>query len=201
MKPERVVRDVSNLPTIAFGSQSIAWWGTIGFMVIEGFTLALCAATYFYLRRNFSAWPPEQTPRPTLLIPIIQLGVMLVSIIPMYLAARAAYRLDRSGMLKWLLVEVVFKIVILVLRWYGFKALNTQWNSDAYGSIVWTTLGLHTTLLVIDAAEDIGLVIIILTKMRDRLFSDVTDDAIYWYFTVAAWVPLFFMLFLTPYVS
>jgi len=201
-RPERVVRDVSNLPTVGFGSQSVAWWGTLGFMVIEGMTLALCAAAYFYLRRNFAAWPPEMTPRPRLLIPVVQLVVMLASIIPMYLAARAAYRLDREGARNWILLEIVFKIAILILRWYEFKGLNTQWNSDAYGSILWTTLGLHTTLLVIDLAEDIGITLLLSTDgMRDRVFSDVTDDAVYWYFTVVAWVALFVMLFLTPYIS
>jgi cytochrome c oxidase subunit I+III len=202
LKPERVVRDISDLPTIAFGTQSVSWWGTLGFMVIEGMTLALCAAAYFYLRRNFLVWPPEMTPRPALLIPIIQLGVMILSIGPMYAAARAAYRLDRYTARNWLLVEIVFKVVILVLRWYEFKGLNTQWNSDAYGSILWTTLGLHTALLVIDAAEDIGIAILMSSRgMRDRLFVDVTDDAMYWYFTVGTWVALFAMLFLTPYIT
>ena len=61
----RTVLDVSKLPDIAFGPADIVWWGTLGFVVIEGFTLVLCAAVYLYLTQNFATWPPQGTPRRT----------------------------------------------------------------------------------------------------------------------------------------
>ena len=39
----RAVDDVAHLPDSAFGHRDLMWWGTVGFMVIEGFTLALGA--------------------------------------------------------------------------------------------------------------------------------------------------------------
>ena len=50
--------DVADLPDLAFGSRDIMWWGTLGFVVIEGFTLALCLMVYLYLWKNYSEWPP-----------------------------------------------------------------------------------------------------------------------------------------------
>jgi len=38
--------DVSQLPGEGFGPASPAWWGTIGFMLIEGSTMLLCAGGY-----------------------------------------------------------------------------------------------------------------------------------------------------------
>src|SRR3954469_2966511 len=72
--------DVADLPDLAFGSRDLMWWGTLGFVVIEGFTLALCLMVYLYLWKNYSEWPPAGTERPTLQWPSVQLALMLVSL-------------------------------------------------------------------------------------------------------------------------
>lgn len=199
MKPVRVVADVSQLPDVTFGPRSTTWWGTVGFMVTEGLSLVICAFAYLYLRKNFYHYPPEGTRLPSLGIPIIQLIVMLISIVPMFLAARYARRLDVNGTRVALLIALAIKVAVLVLRWYEFSALNTQWNSDAYGSAAWIVMGFHTTLLILDVAEDAGFALILWTgRARAQTMSDVVDDVLYWYFTVAAWFPLFALLFLYP---
>src|ERR687896_613093 len=68
MRTTRAVADVRSLPRTVFGHRALMWWGTLGFIVIEGTTLFICAVTYFYLRRNFSTWPPEHLYRPALLV-------------------------------------------------------------------------------------------------------------------------------------
>ena len=199
MKPIRVVADVSGLPDVTFGPRSTPWWGTLGFMVTEGLSLLICAVTYLYLRKNFYAFPSEATPLPSLGVPILQLVVMGISIVPMWYAARSARRLDLDRTRIALTIAIVIKLAILVIRWYEFKALNTWWNSDAYGSAAWVTMGFHTTLLILDVAEDAGIAFIMWSgQLRARFFSDTVDDAMYWYFTVASWVPLFVLLFLYP---
>src|SRR5215213_197506 len=97
MRATRAVADVRNLPRTVFGNRALMWWGTMGFIIIEGTTLFICAVTYFYLRRNFTAWPPEHIYRPALLIPTIQILVMLLSIIPMRWVDRASSRIDIRG--------------------------------------------------------------------------------------------------------
>ena len=80
------------------------WWGTLGFIVIEGWTTALLVVAYLYLRQNYETWPPLRTPYPSLLIPTINVLVMLVSCIPAYLVAQAARRLDEAAVKRWLLI-------------------------------------------------------------------------------------------------
>lgn len=198
-RPTRVVADVADLPDVTFGPRSTAWWGTVGFMATEATTLVICAFTYLYLRKNFYTFPPHGTPLPSLGVPIAQLILMAISIGPMWYAVRAARALDLQRTRVALSVELVLKFGILVLRWYEFKALNTSWNSDAYGSAAWMVLGFHATLLILDAAEDAGIVMILWSsRARSRTFSDVADDGMYWYFTVASWIPLFVLVFLYP---
>ena len=58
--PARI--DVSGLPSYAFGHRSRLWWGTAGFIVIEGTAFALALFVYFYLRSKLPAWPPGVPP-------------------------------------------------------------------------------------------------------------------------------------------
>lgn len=195
----RATGDVAALPDVTFGIRSLAWWGTLGFMMIEGTTLVVVAFCYLYLRKNFVAWPPLANPLPSLGVPVAQLVVMAVSVGVMVWAARAARRFDYGTTLLALGIEIAVKVAILVLRWYEFPALHVRWNSNAYGSAAWVVLATHATLLLVDFAEDIGLFLILLVAgPRPKYFSDVMDDAMYWYFTVASWVPLFVLVFLSP---
>ena len=82
MSAVRLELDVARLPTTTFGHRSHMWWGTLGFMLIEGTTLFVCIASYFYLRLNFTVWPPEHTLRPALFWPTVHVVVLLASAVP-----------------------------------------------------------------------------------------------------------------------
>ena len=199
MRPVRAVLDVSRLPTVVFGHRSPTWWGTIGFMLIEGTTLALVAASYLYVRKNFLAWPPERTPFPDLLIPTIQVGVMLLSLVPAYLAKRSALALDRGSTALWLWVSTLFGLAIITLRWFELQSLNTRWDSHAYGSVAWAVLGFHGSLLVLDIFDSVGLAYLMSSgRATAKHYPAVTDNTDYWYFIMMAWMPLYILVFLSP---
>jgi cytochrome c oxidase subunit 3 len=199
MKPLRPVASVSGLPTVTFGPRSIMWWGTLGFMTIEGWTTALLLASYLYLRQNYEAWPPLRTPYPSLLIPSINLAILLLSCVPAKLCADAAKRLDEAAVKRWLLIFSVVIIPTVVLRWWELWALNTRWDTNAYGSATWTIVGFHTSLLVLDVVDTLGLTLFFfIRKMPVKSFSDAADNSFYWYFTVGAWVVIYLLLYVGP---
>jgi cytochrome c oxidase subunit III len=199
MRPVRATVDVSHLPTVVFGHRNPTWWGTIGFMLIEGTTLALVAASYLYVRKNYLAWPPERTPFPDLLIPTIQLGVMLVSLLPAQLAKRSALELNRGSTALWLWVSTAFGLAILALRWFELGALNTRWDTHAYGSVAWTVLGFHGTLVLLDLYDSAGLAFLLSTgRASAKHFPAVTDNTAYWSFIILVWIPLYVLVFLSP---
>jgi cytochrome c oxidase subunit 3 len=202
MSPVRSSVNVATLPTTVFGPRALLWWGTLSFMVIEGTTLFICVAAYLYLWRNFPTWPPEHTPRPSLLWPTIGLAVLLVSNIPLLLADKAARRLDVAALRQWMLVALVFAFVFFFLRWQDLQALNCRWDSNAYGSIAWITVGVHASLLVLNAFETLVFVAILFSsRFEERYFSDASESCFYWYFMTLAWVPLYITVYLTPYLS
>src|ERR1043166_6021026 len=103
MRVFRPASDVSALPTVTFGSQSLMWWAAAGFMVTEGWSIVLLLATYFYLRQNYYGWPPPPLASPRLGLPTLNVVLMAVSCWPALTAQRAAQRLDTNG-IRWSLV-------------------------------------------------------------------------------------------------
>jgi heme/copper-type cytochrome/quinol oxidase subunit 3 len=199
MRPLRAAGDVRELPSVVFGSRSLMWWATLGFMVIEGWTVALLVVSYLYLRQNFEAWPPLRTPYPSLLIPTINLALMLVSIVPAVNVQRAAKRLDAFGVRRWLVVMSVLAVAISVLRWWELWALNTRWDTNAYGSAAWTIVGFHYSLLLLDTVDTLGATLFwFVRKMPVKSFSDTSDNSFYWYFTVGIWIPIYLIVYVGP---
>jgi heme/copper-type cytochrome/quinol oxidase subunit 3 len=191
--------DVSGLPTTTFSHRSLAWWGTLGFMAIEGTTLFIAVVAYFYLSRNFQTWPPEHTMRPSVLWPTVQVLVLLASLIPTVLADRAAYRIDLPKLRQWFVVMLIFEVLSVIIRWQEFLSLNVRWDSNAYGSAAWTLVGLHSTLLLADLFETAVLTAILFSsRLVDRHYSDATDVTFYWYFMVATWIPIYVIVYLSP---
>jgi heme/copper-type cytochrome/quinol oxidase subunit 3 len=199
MRPIRAEANVAALPTVTFGPRSLMWWGTLGFMVIEGWTLALLVVSYLYLRQNYEAWPPLRTPHPSLLIPTINLVLMFVSVVPMYLAAVAAKKLDEPGVKRWLVISSIIATPIAVLRWWELWAINVRWDTNAYGSAAWVIVGFHTSLLLLDVIDTWGLTLFYFLKQLPlKAFSDTTDNTFYWYFTIGIWIPIYLIVYVGP---
>src|SRR5437016_5797156 len=96
-RPIAPVANIAELPSVTFGPRSLMWWGTVGFMVIEGWTTALLVGSYLYLRQNYESWPPLRTPYPSLTIPTINLALLVLAVVPAACASRAARRLDAGS--------------------------------------------------------------------------------------------------------
>ena len=198
-RPMRPLVDVSSLPTVAFGSRGIVWWGTLGFMVVEATSLAVCVAAYFYLRRNFDAWPPLRSPRPSLVAPSIGLVVLLATIVPTYMYHRASERLERKATERWLWVAALGLVAATVIRVFEFMALGVRWDLNAYASATWAIVFAHFTLLLASAGETITIAAIFSTRSDEmRHYSDASDNAMYFYFLALSWVPLWVIVYLLP---
>jgi cytochrome c oxidase subunit I+III len=198
----RVVGSAANLPTTTFGHRSLVWWGTIGFILIEGSTLFICAASYFYLHQRVSSWPPADTPPPSLVAPAIQALVMLLSIIPVAKADRAARQLDVAGVRTNMVLASLFVLAMCVVRGFEFAALNVRWDANAYGSIAWATVVAHATLLLLEAAETVVFTVLVYSPdLEERDIAGVSDNALYWYFMTSSWIVLAAIVYLSPYLS
>jgi len=90
-------------------------------------------------------------------------------------------------------------LMILVLRGFEFHVLHCRWYDDAYASIVWLLLGLHTTHLVTDT-WDTGVLLALAAKgpFETNRFVDVSENALYWIFVVLSWLPIYAVIYWAP---
>ena len=90
-------------------------------------------------------------------------------------------------------------MLLIGLRALEFTTLNVRWDENAYGSIVWAIVALHTLHLVTDVYDSGVAAALVHTKtVTGRRFSEVDDNCLYWHFIVWSWVALYFVVYWTP---
>lgn len=196
---EGVVLDLRKLPPHGLGTASVSWWGTLAFMLIEGTGFALSIVVYLYLMSLAPRWPLEVGP-PDLLAGTSMTALLLASLVPNLFLARWARNQDLLKVRVGLIVMSLLGIVPLILRAFEFPAMHIKWDQNAYGSIVWVMLGLHTTHILTDLIETLVLTCLMFSRHGDnaRRFGDVSDNAMYWNFVVVTWLPMYACLYWVP---
>jgi cytochrome c oxidase subunit 3 len=180
--------DVSELKTHAFGRRSTLYWGVILLCLIEATALALLFTDYFYVRGNFYEWPPSDRIPPV--TGALSTGVLVLTMIPMWLTARAARTLDLAATRRWQIISTVAGAVALGLRAWELHVIPFLWTENAYASVVWTSIGFHTVDFIAEMGEMIVLCGILLKgPLEDKHFEDIEINAMFWAFLVLVWLP------------
>jgi cytochrome c oxidase subunit 1/cytochrome c oxidase subunit I+III len=195
------VLDVSDLPHGTADSRALLWWGNLGMMAIEGTMFAMVLATYLYLRVSNLDWPPATVAKPDLTLPLVNLVLLLLLMIPSLVIDRASLR-DNEGAVKIALVVCIAGgVAFLIIRAIDMAALGFKWSDHAYGSIVWTIFFLHT--LHMFAATGETTLLLVYSEMRPVMKKTLLDFrclAVYWYFVILWWVPFFFLVYVEPWM-
>ena len=199
--------DVSKLPREVLDHRSPVWWGNALLVVIETVMFAILVGAYFYLRQNFTDWPPPQSntvpadfdPVPGLKYSTVNCIVILLSFIPMYVADRAALKRKRRLVDAGLIGAVLFGVGSIALRFQELWELKFRWSENAYSSIVWLIVGLHLMHLFIGTLENLLMLVWISLKgLDDKHARDVRVTAVYWYWVIGTWIILFGIVYVGP---
>jgi cytochrome c oxidase subunit III len=203
----RTAIDVSKLPDSVIDHRSLIWWGNLLLIAVETTMFALLVSAYFYVRPNFTNWPPPRVagplgvfdPVPALRVPTINLLLLLATLVPMIAADRACLRRDCPAAIRAIVVFLMLAIGCVGLRFAEFNALHFRWDDNAYASIVWTTVGMHLLHLIVGVLEFVMMLTWLAVKgLDDKHARDVRVTAVYWYWIVGTWVILYGILFPGP---
>ena len=165
-------------------------------MAIEGTAFALAIASYLYLKGRVPQWPPG-VPPPRVFWGTVNVVLLVVSAWPNLLAKRAAERFDLPGVRLWMAIALAFALAFNVVRIFEFQQLNVRWDTNAYGSLTWFLLGLHTTHVLTDLLDSTVLAAVMFCgRVDDNRFVDVSENAMYWNFVVLAWLPIYAVIYL-----
>jgi heme/copper-type cytochrome/quinol oxidase subunit 3 len=196
---QSVVLDLSKLPPHGLGTASLTWWGTLAFMLIEGTGFALSIVVYLYLMSLAPQWPLNAPP-PDLLPGTALTALLVASLMPNILIARWARQQHLVKVRVGLIIMSLLGAAPLIVRIFEFPAMHVSWDQNAYGSIVWVMLGLHTTHILTDLIDTLVLMCLMFSRHGDnpRRYGDVNDNAMYWNFVVATWLPMYVCLYWIP---
>jgi cytochrome c oxidase subunit III len=190
--------DLSELKTYGFGSRMPMWWGTLAFITLEGTAFAISIGAYLYLMTVNQYWPLAAEP-PGLIPGSLVTLILLGSVGPNHLMKRWAREENRSLVQSGLVVMCIMGTIPLIIRGVEFTQLNISWDANAYGSVLWFLLGLHTTHLLTDVVDTYVLTALMFTRHgKGKRFADVEDNAVYWDFVILSWLPIYLLLYWMP---
>ena len=162
---------------------SLGWWGMALFVAAEATLFGVLVATYFYLRFKNLEWPPQGIPEPRLGVPLVLLGVLLVTSVPMQLALRAAnaHRLGAARLLLGLASIVQAGYFAMQVHEYAGDLGRFAPADHAYASIYYTLLGADHAHVALGLLLDLWLLAKLargLTRYRLNALSAIT---FYWH--------------------
>jgi heme/copper-type cytochrome/quinol oxidase subunit 3 len=91
-------------------------------------------------------------------------------------------------------------VILLVIRGFEFNNLNCRWTDDAYSSIIWAILFLHTTHLITDWGDTIVLWALMMTDVgwEGRRLVDTDENSMYWRYVWLLWLPTYAVIYWVP---
>ena len=162
---------------------SVAFWGMAMLVASEATLFGTFIGTYYYLRFTNTQWPPAGTPEPRVVVPLILVGVLATTSLPVQLAAMAARRARlwaARALLVWALV-VQCGYLVYEIHDYLDQLRRSTPQDHAYGSIYYTLLGADH----VHVAVGILLVVWLLWKLLRGLtmyrLNAVQVVAFYWH--------------------
>ena len=159
-------------------------WGMALFLCSEVTIFGTLMATYFYLDFDNRRWPPAGIKVPSVTLPLIATGVLVITVIPMWMCSRAVRRGARRPVLGLISLAFIIQCCYLAGQILLFRHdLNDFRPQDtAYGSIYFTLLAAdhaHVLLGVLIDAALLGFVT--LRGLTNYWTVAVRGLAIYWY--------------------
>lgn len=193
------VLDVGHLPNLAPRSHAPVWWGMVMLLAIEGAVFGTLVVSYFYLGMDEPHWPPAGVDPPELLLPTVNTAILLASSVTMYMADRAAADDDQRRLRVGLLLSLALASAFLVLKVIEYSGVPYRWDDHAYGSIVWTIVGFHSTHVLTLVLKTLVVATLAWRGYFDaRRVIGVQVNGLYWHFVTLVWLPLYVVLYWAP---
>jgi heme/copper-type cytochrome/quinol oxidase subunit 3 len=153
------------------------------FIATEATLFATLIGSYYDLRFRTTPWPPAGVPDPRVALPLILLGVLVASSVPVHLASVWSRSGRARAVQLALLAAIAMQTVYLVLQIHLFvddlHGFTPQDN--AYGSIYFTMVGAHHAHVLVGILLEVWLVLRLLGGSTRYRAIGVQATAFYWY--------------------
>lgn len=191
--------DVHAIPDEGIGRAAPIYLGMWGLIIVESTVFASLVSSYFYLHLMSTEWPPAGVKDPELLLPSLNTAILLGSAYCVHRADIGIRAGRRRSLIVGLCLGIALALVFLVLKYVEYSDVPYRWDSHAYGSIIWTIVGLHTAHVITLVLKTIVVAILaILGHFHQKRSIGVQVNGMYWVFVALIWLPLYGVLYIAP---
>ncbi|HEX4760523.1 MAG TPA: cytochrome c oxidase subunit 3 [Thermoleophilaceae bacterium] len=171
-------------------AQPNGWWGAALLVATETALFGSLVATYFFLANQAPSWPPPGVEAPKPALPLALTGVLVLTTIPMFLAARAGRRGSVRAARLWVLPALAVQCGYLATQVVLFSHDLSKFSprDSAYGSIYFTLLAVHHAHVVVGILLSAWLVSRLAFGLTNYRLIALRVVALYWYFVAAVGV-------------
>jgi cytochrome c oxidase subunit III len=169
------------------------------FLASESIFFAAVISTFVIYRNRSTSGPGPQDVL-TLIVPMFMTLVLLISSLTMVLALQSIREGQRERMVRFLIATASLGLVFLMLKgseYYHLFSDGVTPNSNIFGSVYFTTTGLHALHVIV------GIIWILSIVARTRRgaysptnFLPVEMAGLYWHFVDLVWVLIFMVVYL-----
>jgi cytochrome c oxidase subunit 3/cytochrome c oxidase subunit I+III len=159
-------------------------WGILIFLASETALFGTLIGTYFYLQFRSVHWPPPGIAAPSVALPIALTAALVLSMIPVWLAVRAA----GAGRVRicWTLLFVALLVQAGYLAWqlssYVSDLDKFSLTGSAYGSVYFTMLGADHAHVAVGLLLSIWMLARLVGGLTNHRVVAVRVVGWYWYF-------------------
>jgi cytochrome c oxidase subunit 3/cytochrome c oxidase subunit I+III len=155
----------------------------VALVAAEATLFGCFVATYYYLRFTSPAWPPHGTPAPRLVVPLVLLGVLVATSVPMQLASLAAQAGRQARTRLLVLAALVVQAGYFAYQAHDFadEIHRVDISRNAYTSIYYTLLGADHAHVFVGLLLDVWLLGKLLTGLTRYRVNAAQAIAWYWH--------------------
>jgi cytochrome c oxidase subunit III len=164
-------------------AKSNGWWGMAVFVATEATLFGTLIGSYYDLRFRTSPWPPVGVPDPRVALPLILLGVLVATSLPVQLASRWArggrVRATQLALLSAIAMQTVY--LVLQIHFYVDDLHKFTPQDSAYGSIYFTLVGAHHAHVLVGILLEVWFVLRLFGGVTKYRAVGVQATAFYWH--------------------
>ena len=163
------------------------WWAMACLIATESALFGAFIASYFYLRFKAVHWPPAGESEPKLAVPLILMGVLIATSVPMQLASTAALR-GRLQTARWALFLALFVqsgYLAMQIDRFVVSLRTSHPEDDSYASITYTLVGGHHVHVAIGLLLNAFLLVRLARGLTNYRAVGVQVVTLYWHFVNA----------------
>ena len=160
------------------------WWGMALFLGAEVTLFGTLIASYFYLDFDAHGWPPAPIKAPSVVVPLVSVGFLVATSLPMALSARAARGGRRGPVIRLIVGAFVIQAAYLAVQIVLVtRDLNKFLPSGgAYGSVYYTLGVTHDAHVALGLLLDLAVVWqLVMRGLTNYWLIGVRCIALYWH--------------------